>query len=88
MLEEEGLTGSVSLATFDLSPSVLEALDAGNMLFAIDQQQYLQGYLPIVILVQTARYGVMPAGTVQTGPGFVTPENAARVIALSAEGLR
>lgn len=88
MLEEEGLIGSVSLATFDLSPTVLEALDAGNMLFAIDQQQYLQGYLPIVILAQTVRYGVMPAGTVQTGPGFVTPENAARVIALSAEGLR
>lgn len=87
-LEEDGLLGSVHLATFDLSPTVLEALDAGQMLFAIDQQQFLQGYLPVVLLVQNVRYGVMPAGNVQTGPGFVTPDNAARVIALSAEGLR
>ena len=40
----------VSLATFDLSPEVLEAIVDGKMLFAIDQQQYLQGYLPIVLL--------------------------------------
>ena len=87
-LEEDGLLGSIPLATFDLSPTVLEALDAGDMMFAIDQQQFLQGYLPVVLLVQNVRYGVMPSGNVQTGPGFVTPENAARVIALSAEGLR
>jgi hypothetical protein len=30
----------------------------------------------------------MPAGTVMTGPGFVTKENAAQVIKLSAEGIR
>src|SRR5690606_23239706 len=42
-LEEEGLLGTIQLATFDLSPEVLEAIRDGNMLFAIDQQQYLQG---------------------------------------------
>lgn len=37
--------GGQKLATFDLSPDVLDVIDAGDMSFAIDQQQYLQGYL-------------------------------------------
>ena len=41
------------------------------MLFAIDQQQFLQGYLPIQLLRLRKLYGLMPAGTVMTGPGFV-----------------
>jgi simple sugar transport system substrate-binding protein len=42
--------GQIKLATFDLSSDVLQAIKNGQMLFAIDQQQYLQGYLPIVLL--------------------------------------
>lgn len=87
-LEELGLLGSVKLATFDLSPTVLQALVDGKMLFAIDQQQYLQGYLPVVFLALNARYGLMPAGVVMTGPGFVTPENAQQVIDLAKQGIR
>jgi simple sugar transport system substrate-binding protein len=49
-LDSLGRTGEINLATFDLSPEVLEAIRDGNMLFAIDQQQYLQGYLPVVML--------------------------------------
>jgi simple sugar transport system substrate-binding protein len=56
--------------------------------FAIDQQPYLQGYLPIVFLTEHAKYGVLPSGTVRTGPAFVTKENAEQVIDLSAKGLR
>ena len=51
-LEAGGQLGEIALATFDLSPEVLEAVEAGDMLFAIDQAQYLQGYLPIVLLTQ------------------------------------
>ena len=53
----------VKFGTFDLSPEVLEAIDDGKMLFAIDQQQYLQGYLPIVLLKLYKLYGLMPART-------------------------
>ncbi len=49
-LRGTGQLGTIKLATFDLSPDVLEAIASGDMLFAIDQQQYLQGYLPIVLL--------------------------------------
>jgi simple sugar transport system substrate-binding protein len=87
-LQEVEMLDKVKFGTFDLSPSVLEAIDAGQMLFAIDQQQYLQGYLPIQILRLYNLYGLMPAGTVMTGPGFVTQDNAAQVIDLATKGIR
>ena len=87
-LEEAQMLDQVKFGTFDLSPAVLEAVDQGKMMFAIDQQQYLQGYLPIQLLRLHGLYGLMPAGTVMTGPGFVTQENAAQVIDLAAKGIR
>jgi simple sugar transport system substrate-binding protein len=88
-LEEAGLLGTINLATFDLSPEVLEAVRDGNMLFAIDQQQYLQGYLPIVMLTLYAEnLNTIANEVIMTGPGFVTAENAERVIALSEAGTR
>ena len=83
---------TVHLATFDLSADVLTAIKDGKMDFAIDQQQFLQGYLPIVILTNYAETGNLPTGDgtglIMTGPGFVTKDNAANVIALAAKGLR
>ena len=81
---------AVQLATFDLSPEVLTAIDEGRMLFAIDQQQYLQGYLGVSVMALYIQYGLLPGGgdIIRTGPGFVTQENAAQVIELSAEGIR
>jgi simple sugar transport system substrate-binding protein len=88
-LEEGGMLGQIQLATFDLSPEVLEAIRDGNMLFAIDQQQYLQGYLPIVLLtLYNTNLNTIANNVLQTGPGFVTQETAAAVIELSAAGTR
>lgn len=87
-LEETGQIGNVKLATFDLSPNVLAAVRDGKMMFAIDQQQFLQGYLPVAFLALNARYGTLPTGVVMTGPGFVTKDNAAQVIDLSKQGMR
>jgi simple sugar transport system substrate-binding protein len=82
----------IHLATFDLSADVLTAIKDGKMDFAIDQQQFLQGYLPIVILTNYAETKNLPTGDgtglIMTGPGFVTKDNAADVIALAAKGLR
>ncbi len=80
----------VKLATFDLSPEVLRAVRDGRMLFAIDQQPYLQGYLPIVLLAEQARHGIFPARgeLVPTGPHFVTRATAEQAVRLSREGIR
>jgi simple sugar transport system substrate-binding protein len=80
----------VNLATFDLSPTVLDAIDAGDILFAVDQQQYLQGYLPVVFLYlyNTNLNTVGGGNPVLTGPGIVDQSNAAQVKELSAQGTR
>jgi simple sugar transport system substrate-binding protein len=87
-LKESGRQQDITLATFDLAPAVLQAIDDGEMAFAVDQQQYLQGYLPIVFLTNYAQYGTVPASEVLTGPAFVTQDNAKQVIDLSKKGIR
>jgi simple sugar transport system substrate-binding protein len=84
------LFGKVKLATFDLAPDILHALRARRLLFAIDQQPYLQGYLPILFLTQRKLYGLIPSAdtVVPTGPNFVTPANAALVQELTDAGIR
>ena len=79
-----------ALATFDLSPNVLEAIVDGEILFAIDQQQYLQGYLPVIFLhlYNTNLNTVGGGNPVLTGPGFVDASNAAEVIELADQGTR
>lgn len=79
------------LATFDVSPAILEAIEAGDVVFAVDQQAYLQGFLPIAfayfqslegdaetrgILAGMERWGA--SGRLVTGPGFVDQSNARR----------
>ncbi len=87
-----GAGRAVHLATFDLNADVLTAIKDGKMDFAIDQQQFLQGYLPIVILTNYAETRNLPTGNgqglVMTGPGFVTKDDAEAVIGLAAKGLR
>ena len=82
--------GKIAFGTFDLAPEVLRAVKAGQMEFAIDQQPFLQGYLPIVLLTQYELYGVLPArdSVVPTGPSFVTARDVARVLRLSEAGIR
>lgn len=85
-----GASDRVTLGTFDLSGPVIEAVEAGEIVFAIDQQPYLQGYLPVVMLsLFNTNLNVVGGGNpVLTGPGFVTPDNAAAVKELAAGGSR
>ena len=81
--------GQIKLATFDLSSDVLNAIKSGQMLFAIDQQQYLQGYLPIVLLtLYKTNLNTIANDILQTGPGFVTSDNVSHVIQLTAQWTR
>jgi simple sugar transport system substrate-binding protein len=80
----------VKVGTFDLGPDVLKAVRDGKLAFAVDQQAYLQGYLPVVFLAEKARYGLFPAqgDVIPTGPNFVTKANAGQAIELSARSIR
>lgn len=83
-----GLGSKVKVASYDLSANFLKAIVDGKAEFAVDQQPYLQGYIPVSSLALRAKYGTLPAGNVPSGPSFVTKANAAQVIGLSAKGIR
>jgi simple sugar transport system substrate-binding protein len=75
--------------TIDVGAPVVDALKENQIDFAIDQQQFLQGYLPVLMLVDYLRYGIVPADeTYHSGPGLVTPKNAEMISKLTAQNFR
>ncbi len=78
-LDAESLSGEIFFGTFDLSGEIADAIKADVINFAIDQQPYLQGYMPVVILTNLVRYGVLPSGHMNSGPGFITKDNISLV---------
>ena len=75
---------------FDITPEIITAIDNGEIAFTVDQQQYVQGYMPILLLyLNVTNLNTVGGGQpILTGPGFVTPENAAEVAALVDAGTR
>jgi simple sugar transport system substrate-binding protein len=84
-LNEIGKQGKIFFGTFDLSGEISEAIKAGTINFAIDQQPFLQGYLPVVLLTNYVRYGVIPSNDINSGPGFITKDNIELVEKLAGE---
>ena len=87
-VEQAGSTAT--LATFDVSADVTTLISAGSILFAVDQQPYSQGYLPVSFLALQHRNGDVVGGgqPVYSGPGFVTIDNAAEVATFAVNGTR
>ncbi|MEU4447935.1 sugar ABC transporter substrate-binding protein [Actinosynnema sp. NPDC050801] len=86
----KGASSKAAVATFDLNADVTAAIKAGDVLFAVDQQQYEQGYLPIVML-KLYRDNANTVGggkPVLTGPGFVDKSNVDKVAEYAARGTR
>ena len=75
---------------FDLSSDLIDAIEAGDVAFTVDQQQYLQGYLPVILMhLQATNQNTAGGGLpVLTGPGFVDTANASTVKALVSKGTR
>jgi len=81
-LDDLGMT--VHHSCFDLSPAVMDLINAGKVAFTIDQQQRLQGYLPIIVLhLYNNGAGLLPGANIPSGPGFVDKSNASSVAALA-----
>ena len=75
----------VYFATFDLSGEIAKGIKDGVIAFGIDQQPYLQGYVPVVVLALYNRYGVLPGNNINSGPGFVTKDSVGLVEELAGE---
>ncbi|WP_164700063.1 sugar ABC transporter substrate-binding protein [Modestobacter sp. KNN46-3] len=79
-----------AIATFDLNADVISAIQDGTISFAVDQQQYEQGYLPIVMLkLYAENLNTVGGGqAVLTGPGIVDAENVDEIADLASAGTR
>jgi len=78
------------IGAFDISPDLISAIEGGQVAFTVDQQQYVQGYLPVVLMyLQAINLNTVGGGQpILTGPGFVDAENVAEVQELVNAGTR
>jgi len=86
-IQREGLKGKVVCGGFDLTPVTLEAIKNGYCEFTIDQQPYLQGYLPVHQLYLYVKYGIQPFDA-NTGASIVDRSNVGSVMELAKKGYR
>jgi simple sugar transport system substrate-binding protein len=80
----------IAIGTTDVSTSALEAIKAGDLLFALDQQPFLQGYYGVLVASQYVKYAVAPVSEVNTGPFIIDASNVEKVLSVSSTypGLR
>ncbi|SFF57139.1 sugar ABC transporter substrate-binding protein [Blastococcus tunisiensis] len=78
------------VATFDLNSDVISGIQDGDIAFAVDQQQYEQGYLPVVMLkLYAENLNTVGGGQpVLTGPGIVDESNVDEIADLASAGTR
>jgi simple sugar transport system substrate-binding protein len=79
--------GDIKMAGFDLSPATTDAIKGGWMNLVIDQQEWLQGYLPILQICLTKVYGFSGLD-INTGAGFVDASNVDFIAPLAAKNIR
>jgi simple sugar transport system substrate-binding protein len=76
IVQKYGLTGKVASGGFDLTPQTLSAIKGGSLGFTIDQQPYLQGFLPVLYLyLFNLSGGLVSPPETNTGLTFVTKAN-------------
>ncbi|WP_120522299.1 substrate-binding domain-containing protein [Arthrobacter celericrescens] len=81
---------SAKAASFDLNADLAQQIVDGNVLFTVDQQPYLQGYMSVDSLWQNKRGGFKIGGgqAVLTGPAIIDKENGAETLKYAKEGVR
>ena len=88
VLKDRGVApGKVLLGGFDLVPEVLQQMKAGYIQTEVDQQPYMQGFMPVMEVYLAKNFGLTPAD-IDTGQGIVTPDKVDAIMALSKQGLR
>ena len=80
----------ITVGTFDVNADVVQNVQDGKILFAIDQQPYVQGYLGVTGIYLKALNGNDIGGgqPVYSGPAIITKDNAADVLKFAQAGTR
>ena len=84
-LEENGMAGDIYFGTFDLGGEIVKGIKSGVIKWGIDQQPFLQAYLPVVVMANYHRYGVLPGNNINSGPGFVTANGLGKIEKFAGE---
>ena len=84
-LEENGMAGDIYFGTFDLGEEIVKGIKSGVINWGIDQQPFLQAYLPVVVMTNFHRFGVLPGNNINSGPGFVTADGLEKVEMFAGE---
>jgi simple sugar transport system substrate-binding protein len=84
-LQENGMAGDIYFGTFDLGTEIVKGIKSGIIQWGIDQQPFLQAYLPVVVLTNYDRFGVLPGNNINSGPGFVTKDGLTLVEKFAGE---
>ncbi|HET9594786.1 MAG TPA: substrate-binding domain-containing protein [Anaeromyxobacteraceae bacterium] len=79
--------GEVIVGGIDLAPATIDGLKSGYVSVVLDQQLYLQGFLPVVQCVLSKRYGFAGMST-NTGAGVVTSKTINQLVPLIQKGIR
>ncbi len=79
--------GEVIVGGIDLAPATIDGLEEGYISTVLDQQLYLQGFLPVTQCVLSAKYGFTGL-SINTGSGTVTPETIGALVPLIERGIR
>ncbi|HHV62566.1 MAG TPA: sugar ABC transporter substrate-binding protein [Firmicutes bacterium] len=79
--------GQIKAAGFDLTAATVEAIKNGYCSIILDQQPYLQGYLPILQICLTKKYGFSGLH-IDTGAAFIDASNVDAVADLAKKGIR
>jgi simple sugar transport system substrate-binding protein len=70
-LQQMGVAGKMWFATFDFDNDIAKAIQDGTIQFAIDQQPYLQGYIPVAVLAIVKKdHTTDPAKILEANPKF------------------
>ncbi len=87
-LEDAGKQpGDVIVGGIDLVPATIDGLQDGWITVVLDQQLYLQGFLPVTQCVLSTKYGLTGL-SINTGSGVVTPETIDELVPLIEAGIR
>jgi simple sugar transport system substrate-binding protein len=87
-LRDKGTLANYKIGNFDVSGDTLTSLSDKELLFSFDAQQYLMGFLPVVMLTLNAKYGVLPINNIYTGPNAISPTDVEKIMVLSKKGIR
>jgi simple sugar transport system substrate-binding protein len=79
--------GEITVGGIDLAPATIDGLKSGYVSATLDQLLYLQGFMPVLQCVMTAKYK-MPGLSLNTGAGVVTPQTIGGLVGLIDAGIR